>query len=154
WSALLGVAGAIGWRTAQRRFPAFERTVGLTVATTFAVFVTIGAVFANPFNTLAVPSLNGDGLVPILRHPAMLYHPPIVYPGLTPLVVPFALSLAAAASSGPVDNGWARTALAWLTGSWVLLTVGMAAGGHWAYAEQGWGGFWAWDPVENGVLLP
>jgi cytochrome c-type biogenesis protein CcmF len=154
WSALLGVAGAIGWRTARRRFPVLERSVAVIVATAFAAFVTIDAAFANPFHTLDVPSLNGDGLVPILRHPAMLYHPPIVYVGLTALVVPFALSLAAVASSAPVDNRWVHTAVAWLTGSWVLLTVGMAAGGHWAYAEQGWGGFWAWDPVENGVLLP
>jgi cytochrome c-type biogenesis protein CcmF len=154
WSALLGVAGAIGWRTARRRFPTLERTVAVTVATTFAAFVTIDTVFANPFHTLDVPSLNGDGLVPILRHPAMLYHPPIVYIGLTALVVPFALSLAVVTSRGSVDDRWADTAVRWLTGSWVLLTAGMAAGGHWAYAEQGWGGFWAWDPVENGVLLP
>jgi cytochrome c-type biogenesis protein CcmF len=154
WSALLGLAGAVGWRRARHRFPALEPTVGMIVATAFAAFVTIDAAFANPFHTLAVPSLNGDGLVPILRHPAMLYHPPIVYIGLTALIVPFALSLAAVSSRGPVDDRWADSAVAWLTGSWALLTAGMAAGGHWAYAEQGWGGFWAWDPVENGVLLP
>src|SRR4051794_930096 len=106
WSALLGLAGLAGIRTARSRLPQLEQPVTLIVATSFAVFVTLDALFANPFTTLALPSLNGVGLVPILRPPAMLYHPPIVYVGLVALVVPFALAVSAAATGWDADDVW------------------------------------------------
>lgn len=113
----------------------------------------ITAVFANPFTTLDVPAVDGVGLLAILQHPAMIYHPPILYLGLTSLVVAFAKTMDR--SFGGMERGsWLVETRAWLYFSWTVLTIGMAAGASWAYVELGWGGFWAWDPVENTSLMP
>lgn len=108
--------------------------------------------FANPFFVPDIPAVDGEGLLAILQHPAMIYHPPILYTGLVVLVIPFAVTVA---SSGRGDrDSWRLTVQRWLYVSWTLLTFGMAFGSNWAYVELGWGGFWAWDPVENTALLP
>lgn len=109
--------------------------------------------FANPFVAPDLPPVDGDGLLAILQHPAMIYHPPILYLGLTVLVVPFA-NTAGFVLAGTDRVEWMRLVRRWLYVSWTLLTVGMAAGANWAYVELGWGGFWAWDPVENTALMP
>lgn len=124
------------------------KTAIRAVATVGLGLLLITLFFANPFQTLDIPAVDGLGLLAILQHPAMVYHPPILYLGLTSLVVPFALLLE---RGDQVDM--ARVKI-WVYRSWVLLTVGMAAGANWAYAELGWGGFWAWDPVENTALMP
>lgn len=100
-----------------------------------------GVVFASPFTRLDVPAVRGFGLTPILEHPAMAIHPPLLYAGL-------ACSLAAAMA---VVDG--RSPTAWLRATLGLTTAAMALGGAWSYVEQGWGGYWAWDPVENTSLL-
>jgi cytochrome c-type biogenesis protein CcmF len=130
FAVMVGAVGLVGLRGGSAR----ERRV---LAVVVLVLLGIDLVLANPFTRVDAAGVDGAGLVPILRHPAMLYHPPLLYLGLALTVVPFV-------------NGSRRAALA----AWVVLTVAMAAGAHWAYAEVGWGGFWAWDPVENGVLLP
>ncbi|MFP4073354.1 MAG: cytochrome c-type biogenesis CcmF C-terminal domain-containing protein [Actinomycetota bacterium] len=113
----------------------------------------ITVLFANPFDVLDVPAVDGGGLLAILQHPAMIYHPPILYLGLTTLVVPFAFSLDMTRTD--VDRGfWRHRVRRWLYVSWTLLTIGMVTGANWAYVELGWGGFWAWDPVENTALMP
>jgi cytochrome c-type biogenesis protein CcmF len=109
--------------------------------------------FANPFTVLALPAVDGVGLLAILQHPAMIYHPPILYLGLTTLVVPFALTMAMTTRRDDRAVWMVRTRR-WLYVSWTLLTFGMVAGANWAYVELGWGGFWAWDPVENTALMP
>ena len=109
--------------------------------------------FANPFAVLDLPPVDGGGLLAILQHPAMVYHPPILYLGLTTLIVPFALSVEMV-MAGSDRSSWMARARRWQYASWTLLTIGMAAGAHWAYVELGWGGFWAWDPVENTALMP
>lgn len=109
--------------------------------------------FANPFTVLDIPAVDGVGLLAILQHPAMVYHPPILYLGLTAAIVPFALTVEQATIGG--DRGaWITRSRRWLYVSWTLLTIGMAAGASWAYIELGWGGYWAWDPVENTALMP
>ena len=108
---------------------------------------------ADPFARLAVPALDGAGLTPILEHPALLYHPPILYLGQTLLAVPFAVTVAALLR-GRLDGAWLAVARRFALVAWLALTAGMVAGAHWAYQELGWGGFWAWDPVENASLLP
>jgi cytochrome c-type biogenesis protein CcmF len=109
--------------------------------------------FANPFEVLDLPAVDGSGLLAILQHPAMIYHPPILYLGLTLLLVPFAMTVGMAL--GGVDRAtWMARTRRWLYVSWTLLTFGMAAGANWAYVELGWGGYWAWDPVENTALMP
>ncbi|MFZ0014888.1 MAG: cytochrome c biogenesis protein CcsA, partial [Acidimicrobiia bacterium] len=109
--------------------------------------------FANPFVVPDLPAVDGDGLLAILQHPAMIYHPPILYLGLTALVVPFAKTVGLVVGDEQRST-WIRSTRRWLYISWTLLIVGMAAGGNWAYVELGWGGFWAWDPVENTSLMP
>ena len=110
-------------------------------AVTVAAFGGVSLLFANPFGSLDVPSLRGFGLTPILEHPAMAIHPPMLYTGL-------AATLAVAMAS--LDG---RTARSWMRWSLALITTAMAIGALWSYLEQGWGGYWAWDPVENTSLL-
>lgn len=109
--------------------------------------------FANPFTTLDLPAVDGVGLLAILQHPAMIYHPPLLYLGLVTLIVPFATTLDMT-RTGIERAVWMARCRRWLYVSWALLTVGMTAGANWAYVELGWGGFWAWDPVENTALMP
>jgi cytochrome c biogenesis factor len=144
WSALVA---AWGWR---RRPVGAERAALAGLA---AGFLAIGAWLATPWHVLAAPALDGLGATPILRHPAMLYHPPILYLGLTGLVVPWAATVGAGLD-GRADGRWAGRLRRQLLVLLAVLTVGMVAGAHWAYVELGWGGFWAWDPVENTALLP
>jgi cytochrome c-type biogenesis protein CcmF len=109
--------------------------------------------FANPFLIPDLPPVDGAGLLAILQHPAMIYHPPLLYLGLTVLVVPFAITAGMVLGGSPRGE-WLAVTRRWLFVSWVLLTVGMATGANWAYVELGWGGYWAWDPVENTALMP
>jgi len=120
---------------------------------TTSVFLLVSLVWASPFGTLAVPTGRGDGLLAVLQHPAMVYHPPILYLGLALTAVPFALTFAALADRR-LDDRWRTIVVPWLRTAWIVLGIGIVAGSQWAYAELGWGGFWAWDPVENSSLLP
>ena len=118
-------------------------------------FVLLILFIANPFEIL--PSFNvpndGRGLNPLLQHPAMLIHPPCLYLGYVGLAVPFALSTAALLT-GKLDDTWVRAARRWMLVPWMFLGLGVLLGGRWAYVELGWGGYWAWDPVENASLMP
>ncbi len=111
-----------------------------------SAFLLVDLALTTPWHRLSAPALDGLGATPILRHPAMLYHPPVLYLGLTGLVVPWAATI-----GGRFDPARVRRQLLAVLG---VLTLGMVAGAHWAYVELGWGGFWAWDPVENTALLP
>ncbi len=95
----------------------------------------------------------GAGLSPLLQHPAMLIHPPIIFLGYALWTVPFALA-ASALLTGQLDVGWIQQARTWALLAWTVLGAGILLGANWAYEELGWGGYWAWDPVENGSLLP
>ncbi|MEQ1699350.1 MAG: cytochrome c-type biogenesis CcmF C-terminal domain-containing protein [Ilumatobacteraceae bacterium] len=101
----------------------------------------VDLLWSSPFGRLDAPAIRGFGLTPILEHPAMAVHPPLLYVGL-------ACTLAAAmvVLDGRAPRGWLRVSLA-------VVTLAMALGGLWSYVEQGWGGYWAWDPVENTSLL-
>lgn len=113
----------------------------------------VTVLYANPFFTPAIPAVDGEGLLAILQHPAMVYHPPILYLGLVFLLIPFAKTVELV--MGRADRGhWRLTTRRSLYVSWTLLAIGMAAGANWAYVELGWGGYWAWDPVENTALMP
>src|SRR5690606_33117180 len=109
--------------------------------------------FADPFAALPVPAIDGAGLTPILEHPAMLYHPPLLYLGLATLVGPFALTVAALVD-GRLADAWLAPIHRWALLPWTLLAVGMVAGAGWVCVELGGGGYGAWDPVENTALLP
>ncbi|MBW3576049.1 MAG: cytochrome c biogenesis protein CcsA, partial [Actinobacteria bacterium] len=153
WSWLLSLAAVLGLRSLRRHRPDLVAAVAAVLAGLTGAFVAVGAAFADPFATLAVPAIDGGGLAPILEHPAMLYHPPLLYLGLITCAVPFAVAAAGLASAS-CDEAWLRLVRHWAGLAWLALTVGMLAGSHWAYVELGWGGFWAWDPVENAALLP
>jgi cytochrome c-type biogenesis protein CcmF len=108
---------------------------------------------ANPMEPGLAARPEGAGLGPLLQHPAMLLHPPVVFIGYAACAIPFALAVAAL-MSGRLDAAWVRAARPWALLSWVLLGIGILLGAYWAYEELGWGGYWNWDPVENGSLIP
>ncbi|MFN0091235.1 MAG: cytochrome c biogenesis protein CcsA, partial [Acidimicrobiales bacterium] len=154
WTALLALVGAAAAPRLARDLPRRAGAAALGLLGGFAA--ANGAVllaWADPFTRLAAPPLDGGGLSPILEHPAMVYHPPVLYLGLVGLAPLFALC-AAASLAGGLDGAWERLARRLAAGPLALVTVGLAAGAGWAYAELGWGGYWAWDPVENAALAP
>ncbi len=108
-------------------------------------------------HTKTVPNPNwvydGTGLNPLLRHPGMVIHPPMLYLGFTGFVIPFAFGMAAL-MIGQMDAGWIRSVRRWSLIAWMFLSIGLVLGGRWAYDVLGWGGYWGWDPVENSAFLP
>lgn len=107
----------------------------------------------NPFAASASVPADGIGLNPLLENPGMIFHPPLLLAGYALLVIPFSLSIAALITN-KLDDGWMVSARRWALASWILLGAGNILGMWWAYAELGWGGYWAWDPVENAGLMP
>src|SRR6476661_8206399 len=122
----------------------------------FAAFFCGLLVFkASPFDTLpaaAVPQ-EGAGLNPLLRHPSMMIHPPMLYSGYTLFAVPFAFAVGALITRR-LNADWIRGTRPFTLAAWFFLGVGIVLGARWSYAELGWGGYWAWDPVEHASLLP
>jgi cytochrome c-type biogenesis protein CcmF len=96
---------------------------------------------------------DGNGLNPLLQHPVMMIHPLLLYTGMVGFAVPFAFA-AAALLSGELGTAWFRTTRRWTLFAWLALSVGILLGGRWAYEVLGWGGYWAWDPVENASFMP
>jgi cytochrome c-type biogenesis protein CcmF len=120
----------------------------------FGAFFTALLVFAvSPFHTVAQAPPEGTGLNPLLRHPSMMIHPPMLYSGYTLWAVPFAFAIGALVVRR-VDADWIRATRRFALAAWFFLGVGILLGARWSYAELGWGGYWAWDPVENASLLP
>ncbi len=108
---------------------------------------------SNPFARLEVHVPDGRDLNPLLQDPEMVLHPPMLFLGYTGFAVPFAFAMASLLQGGSQDE-WIRRARRWILFAWLALTVGIALGGHWAYRILGWGGYWAWDPVENASFMP
>uniref|UniRef100_B8DL79 Cytochrome c assembly protein n=1 Tax=Nitratidesulfovibrio vulgaris (strain DSM 19637 / Miyazaki F) TaxID=883 RepID=B8DL79_NITV9 len=106
----------------------------------------------NPFVINASPPPDGQGLNPLLRSIGMILHPPLLFAGYAGFAIPACLALASVMSEE--RKRWIDVAHNWNIASWVLLTAGILLGGWWAYMELGWGGYWAWDPVENASLIP
>jgi cytochrome c-type biogenesis protein CcmF len=123
----------------------------LTCVSTF--FLGLVNFMARPFVRLAFSPEDGIGLNPQLQNPFMAIHPPCLYLGYVGLTLPFAFAMAALAT-GRLDDSWFRTTRRWTILSWFFLGTGILLGGWWAYVELGWGGYWAWDPVENASLIP
>lgn len=139
-------------RSSQRRFFAHARAAANMVS----VFFLIVLIFdKNPFDLSPVVPADGAGLNPLLQHPAMVIHPPALFIGYAALIIPFAWTFAwlkREPSLGPAPIF--RQVRNWTLTGWLFLTVGIVLGAWWAYEELGWGGYWAWDPVENSSLLP
>ena len=109
--------------------------------------------WSNPLDLQATIPAEGRGLNPLLQHIAMVVHPPSLYLGFIGFSVPFAFAIAGMIR-GKIDNEWVLTTRRWTLVSWYFLSMGLILGGQWAYEELGWGGFWAWDPVENAAFMP
>ncbi|HEX8991289.1 MAG TPA: heme lyase CcmF/NrfE family subunit [Anaerolineales bacterium] len=112
----------------------------------------ITSMFA-PANAVAMLPPDGRGLNPLLRHPGMIIHPPMLYLGFVSFVIPYAFAIAALVT-GRTDARWIRLTRKWTLWAWLFLSFGLVLGMRWAYDVLGWGGFWGWDPVEIAALMP
>ncbi len=152
WLLVLTGFGAVAVRLNR----AWARDLIVWVVPVFAAIATFFAFLvvavASPFVTQTAP-LDGAGMNPSLQNPYMLAHPPLLYLGYVGLTVPFAFAMAALAS-GRTDERWLIATRRWTLFAWTALGVGQLLGAHWAYVEVGWGGYYAWDPVENAALMP
>ncbi len=174
WGWILAGYGALFAFTRRREFQALRATGepltalggGLAhgLRTTPLVLGVIGVVqlfffgllagAANPFGIVDPAPANGPGPNPLLQnHPLMGLHPPMLYFGFVGMTVPFAFAIAALLR-GNVEARWLRDARRWMVAAWAFLTMGIIGGGWWSYEVLGWGGAWAWDPVENASFLP
>ncbi|MEJ2050998.1 MAG: heme lyase CcmF/NrfE family subunit, partial [Calditrichota bacterium] len=124
-----------------------------TLMTIEAFFLLLMLFAENPFETLAFTPADGNGLNPLLQNPGMVMHPPTLYLGYIGFSIPFAFAVAALLTRR-LDSQWITTTRKWTIVAWFFLTLGNLFGMKWAYVELGWGGFWAWDPVENASFLP
>lgn len=116
-------------------------------------FFIIMLITVNPFETLTAIPADGTGLNPMLRNAAMIFHPPLLLAGYVAFTVPFALAISALLSR-KLDETWLMESRGWALLAWLMLGIGNLIGAWWAYVELGWGGYWAWDPVENAGLMP
>jgi cytochrome c-type biogenesis protein CcmF len=118
-----------------------------------AAFTGFALFTSNPFARLVPTPPDGQDLNPLLQDPGLAFHPPFLYLGFVGFSVAFSFGVAALLE-GRVDPAWARWVRPWTLGAWTSLTLGIGMGAAWAYYVLGWGGFWSWDPVENGSLMP
>ena len=181
WSWLLAVfTSAVTLRKWDRDIE-FLPWVILVSAVTLTFFLSMSTFFENPFNrfwqgsngqlitdiegnpitTVFAPVANattfipvdGQGLNPLLRHPGMVIHPPMLYLGFVSFVIPYAFAMAALIT-GRTDDRWIRITRRWSLWAWLFLSFGLVLGGRWAYDVLGWGGYWGWDPVEIAAFMP
>src|SRR3954466_6855038 len=154
WVFLLGVFGAIAVHTNRDRHRELIPYVVAVIATVEMFFLFLMVIHNNPFTTyLTETPTEGRGLNPLLQNFYMAIHPPMMYLGFVGATIPFAFGMAAL-FTGHLDDSWLRAVRRWTMFSWLFLTFGLTLGMIWAYEELGWGGYWAWDPVENAGLLP
>ena len=172
WSWLMAAfASAVTLRNWERdrEFLPWVIVVSLT---TLAFFLGLTLFVENPFDRLwllpsgiaiksffapegAIPYFQSDGkgLNPLLRHPGMIIHPPMLYLGFVSFVIPFAFAIAALITNRS-DDRWIRITRRWSLIAWLFLSLGLILGGRWAYDVLGWGGYWGWDPVEIAAFMP
>ncbi len=156
WSAIL--AGYIVVVARKFRARLGDPIVGWAMLTMFVVaafFFLLQLTVANPFTSFdPAPNFDGPGPNPLLQnHPLMAFHPPMLYLGYVGFAVPFAFAIAAL-TTGRLGEGWLVETRRWTLFAWGFLTAGVVLGAWWSYEVLGWGGYWAWDPVENASLLP
>jgi cytochrome c biogenesis factor len=148
---LTGIVGLVAL-VALRRIDVADRVGAWFALGTVGALTVVDLTLASPFRRLSIPAVEGFGLTPILEHPAMAIHPPLLYLGLA-CALPVALIAMRREPSGADASEATRRSRRWLLAVVGLLAAAMALGAAWSYMEQGWGGYWAWDPVENTSLL-
>src|SRR5216684_2199720 len=154
WVFLLSIFGSASVYINRERHRELIPYVVAIIATVEMFFLYLMIVHKNPFTTyLANAPADGEGLNPILQNFYMAIHPPSLYTGFVGMTIPFAFGMAALIT-GHLDDSWLRAVRRWTMVSWLFLSFGLTLGMIWAYEELGWGGYWAWDPVENAALLP
>ena len=173
WSWLMSAFAAAAMLRRWERDRSLMPYVIAATMITLAFFLFLSLALENPFRRLwqdgvtgeiveaVLPPANatvfvppdGNGLNPLLRHPGMIIHPPLLYLGFVSFIIPYAFAIAALVT-GRTDDEWIRTTRRWTLVGWLFLSLGLILGGRWAYDVLGWGGFWGWDPVENAALIP
>ncbi len=148
----LGYAAWLAWRNRHVRWALADAALAILAAISlfFGLLVTW---VANPFVTQAPAPPDGLGLNPLLQSPWMAFHPVFLYLGYVGLAVPFAFAMGALWLR-QADPEWIRATRQWTLTAWLFLSIGILVGSRWAYEELGWGGYWAWDPVENASFMP
>ncbi len=154
WSWMVALMGALCLAT-----PGYKSLNPSTRLLFWVFFLAVQAFFlllltswSNPFVTLSPLQMNGKGLNPLLRNPGMIFHPPLLFLGYAGFTIPACVSLASVLTAE--SRPWVTVTRNWTVASWIFLTAGIILGGWWSYMELGWGGYWAWDPVENASLIP
>jgi cytochrome c-type biogenesis protein CcmF len=153
WAWVLSIASSavlFATHKRHREIVPWATAVLMGLASFFTGLMLFGA---NPFDRLDPPAVAGVGLEPLLRHPAMAVHPPMLYTGYVMFSVPFAFAIGALITR-KLDASWIRSTRRFALIAWICLTVGVLLGSRWSYSELGWGGYWGWDPVENASLMP
>src|ERR1700733_11864465 len=153
WVFLLSVWSSLILFLVRKRVPEITAYATAVLLGFAAFFTSLAAFWANPFATSANPPTEGAGLDPLLLHPSMMIHPPMLYSGYTLLTVPFAFAVGALIT-GRLGAEWIALTRRFALAAWLFLGIGILLGARWSYTELGWGGYWAWDPVENAALMP
>jgi cytochrome c-type biogenesis protein CcmF len=154
WNLILaGYLACVALRFRNYRPPTFPYALSVLFAVQVFYLILVNGP-ARPFGTLASAPADGRGPAPLLQnHPLMAVHPPFLYLGFIGFTVPFAFGVAALLAGNGSDH-WVSLIRRWTLVVWCFLTVGLSLGALWSYSVLGWGGYWAWDPVENVALLP
>lgn len=152
WGWIVALAGAVLlWRSNKNDRELMPAALPVILFTEMLFLILLFV--QGPFQSLSPVPADGAGLSPVLQNIGMIFHPPLLLSGYALLVVPAALSISALFNR-KFDETWVLTAKRWALAAWLLLGLGNILGMWWAYAELGWGGYWAWDPVENAGLMP
>lgn len=153
WALILSIYSVVAVSTGKKSTPHLIPYVTGTLATILVFFLAMLCLGANPYERLDWIPLDGRGMNPQLQNPGMAIHPPNLYLGYVGASVPFAFAIAALITR-KLDAEWLASVRRWALLAWFFNTTGIVLGMWWAYVELGWGGYWAWDPVENASLLP
>ena len=171
WSWLMSAFASLVTLRKWDRDREFLPWVIVVACVTMAFFIGMNVFFENPFaqlyqttdgisahtfrpaNAILFTPDDGRGLNPLLRHPGMIIHPPMLYLGFVSFVIPYAFAFAALIT-GRTDDRWIRLTRRWALWAWLFLSFGLVLGGRWAYDVLGWGGYWGWDPVEIAAFMP
>ena len=151
---VLAAVSAIAVLTIRKRLPHTTPYALGTMALILLFFLAIMLFFANPLERLPIAPPDGQGINPLLVHFGMFIHPPLQMAGLVLVAVPFSIAMGALAARRGGRDEWVDLGRLWGMVSWLVLTMGLLLGSWWAYTILGWGGYWAWDPVENSALMP
>ncbi len=153
WAIVLSIFSSVVLHLTRRRHRDIVPYATAVLAGITAFFLSLMIFYSSPFDTLSPAPVEGNGLEPLLRHPAMMFHPPMLYSGYVGFTIPFAFCIGALIARRN-DAEWIRSTRRFALIAWTFLGTGIMLGALWSYSELGWGGYWAWDPVENASLMP